>query len=72
MIVVLGLSPPVIEAPTSDHRGLGGIAFRFQWEGSTGLIKVVPRIEHHIATDKFVEINRDYYKAIGIPREGSA
>ncbi|CDM36080.1 hypothetical protein DTO013E5_5559 [Penicillium roqueforti] len=71
-IVVLGLSTPVIEALTSDHGGLGGIAFRFQWEGSTGLIKVVPRSEHEVATDKFTEVIRDSYKAMGVPSEGTA
>ena len=71
-IVVLGLSTPVIEALTSDHGGLGGITFRFQWEGSTGLIKVVPRSEHDIATNKFVEMIRDHYRAMGTSQIGSA
>ncbi|KAJ5963493.1 uncharacterized protein N7479_003369 [Penicillium vulpinum] len=42
-IVILGLTPKAIEI-LDDERcdDLGGISYRFRWEGSTGLIKVIP------------------------------
>ncbi|KAJ6138170.1 hypothetical protein N7471_004656 [Penicillium samsonianum] len=58
-IVVLGLSTTPIDTVTSDRSGLAEITYRFQWEGFTGLIKVVPTAEHEIVTDEFVEAVRD-------------
>lgn len=57
--MVLGLSTTPIDTVTSDRSGLAEITYRFQWEGFTGLIKVVPTAEHEIVTDKFVEAVRD-------------
>ncbi|KAJ5100717.1 hypothetical protein N7456_006769 [Penicillium angulare] len=50
-LVILGLSPSTIRKLDDDHSSLGGMEYRFQWEGSTGLIKVVPSHSHDMATD---------------------
>ncbi|OQE22815.1 hypothetical protein PENFLA_c012G09152 [Penicillium flavigenum] len=49
-MVILNLSARTIkELDEEHHRSLGAINYRFQWEGTTGLIKVVPS-ERHDAT----------------------
>ncbi|CAI7661779.1 unnamed protein product [Penicillium viridicatum] len=46
-IVVLNLSAQTIEKLDEEHQSsLEGINYRFQWEGTTGLIKVVPSERH--------------------------
>ncbi|KAJ5534073.1 hypothetical protein N7527_000327 [Penicillium freii] len=68
-IVVLGLSSTIIETLTTDRNALNGVTYRFQWEGTTGLIKVVPRREHEIATSQFTMVIHDELKAMGLPRK---
>ncbi|CAI7565283.1 unnamed protein product [Penicillium viridicatum] len=71
-IVVLGLRKPTIEKLTNDHRtSLGGITYRFQWEGSTGLIKVVPSGPHESSTDRFADMVKSKISAMNIPFEES-
>ncbi|KXG54575.1 uncharacterized protein PGRI_077190 [Penicillium griseofulvum] len=67
-IVVLDLSPTLIETLTTDRNALNGVTYRFQWEGPTGLIKVVPRGEHEIAISQFTTVIHDKLKAMGLPR----
>ncbi|OQD78229.1 hypothetical protein PENDEC_c001G03381 [Penicillium decumbens] len=56
-IVVLNLSPGTIQKLDEEHdTSLGGISYRFQWEGTTGLIKVVPGEAHDAITDNFTRI----------------
>ncbi|CAI7617748.1 unnamed protein product [Penicillium palitans] len=68
-IVVFGLSSKIIETLTTDRNALHGIPYRFQWEGTTGLIKVVPRGEHEIATSQFTTVIHDELKTMGLPRK---
>ncbi|OQD61956.1 hypothetical protein PENPOL_c014G08074 [Penicillium polonicum] len=71
-IVVLGLRKPTIEKLTNDHHAsLGGITYRFQWEGSMGLIKVVPSDLYESLTDRFVDIVKLKISAMNIPCEES-
>jgi hypothetical protein len=52
-ITVLNLSAQMIHKLDEEHNSsLGGIEYRFQWEGTTGLIKVVPSQAHNATTDK--------------------
>ncbi|KAJ5130566.1 uncharacterized protein N7515_006605 [Penicillium bovifimosum] len=67
-IVVLGLSSTIIETLTTKRNALHGVPYRFQWEGTTGLIKVVPRGEHEGATSQFSMVIHDELKAMGLPR----
>ncbi|KAJ5130568.1 uncharacterized protein N7515_006607 [Penicillium bovifimosum] len=68
-IVVLGLSSTMIETLTTERNALHDVPYRFQWEGTTGLIEVVPRGEHEGATSQFSMVIHDELKAMGLPRE---
>lgn len=71
-IVVLSLRQPTIEKLANDHHtSLGGVTYRFQWEGSTGLIKVVPSGSHELATDRFVDAVKSNLRGMGIRSEES-
>jgi len=65
-LVVLGLSPSTIRKLDDDHSSLGGVEYRFQWEGSAGLIKVVPSRAHDITTDQVTRSIDDRLSAMGI------
>ncbi|KAK6812994.1 hypothetical protein RU639_010809 [Aspergillus parasiticus] len=49
-LVLMGMSRAAIERLSNDPDCLSGIAFRFMWTGTTGLIKVVPSISHDLTT----------------------
>ncbi|GFF30573.1 hypothetical protein IFM51744_01179 [Aspergillus udagawae] len=51
-ILVLGLTNEAIERLDND-RGCLGVNFRFEWEGSTGLIKVIPGAAHESLVNDF-------------------
>lgn len=58
-IVVLNLSARTIKKLDEEHQSsLGGINYRFQWEGTTGLIKVVPSERHDGITNPNQSSNR--------------
>jgi hypothetical protein len=63
-LVLLGLSKRGVER--LDDRGLSGLDYRFQWEGTVGLIKVVPSHTHEAITDKVTRIIDEYLMAMGI------
>ncbi|KAI2791265.1 hypothetical protein POX_c04122 [Penicillium oxalicum] len=65
-IVVLGLSPSVIQKLDDDHTSLGDVTYRFQWEGTAGLIKVVPSHSHDTTTDRFTRYIDSRLSAMGI------
>lgn len=65
-LVILGLSPSTIRKLDNDHSCLGGLEYRFQWEGSTGLIKVVPSHRHDMTTDQTTRSIDDRLAAMGI------
>lgn len=55
-IVVLGLPQSAIGKLDEDHSCLGGVEYRFAWEGNAGLIKIVPSFEHDSVTDGFTRV----------------
>jgi hypothetical protein len=65
-ILVLGLSAATIKRLADDHRCLDGINYRFQWEGTSGLIKVVPSARHEIITAHVVDCVKDVFNTMGI------
>lgn len=66
-LVVLGLSASTIrKLDGEDHSVLGGVEYRFQWDGSTGLIKVVPSHTHAIITDQVTRSIDDRLYTMGI------
>jgi hypothetical protein len=66
-ILVLGLSPTTIKRLDEDHGCLDGINYRFQWEGMSGLIKVIPSGQHEIITAHVVNCVNDVFNTMGIP-----
>ncbi|KAF9251729.1 hypothetical protein DTO013E5_3844 [Penicillium roqueforti] len=65
-LVVLGLSTSTIRKLDDDHSSLGGVEYRFQWEGSTGVIKVVPSHTHDMTTDQVTRSIDDRLSAMRI------
>ncbi|KAJ6009233.1 hypothetical protein N7522_004249 [Penicillium canescens] len=66
-IVVLNLSTRKIQKLDEEHdSSLGGIQYRFQWEGTTGLIKVVPSKAHDATTDKVTRVIDRKLDAMGL------
>ncbi|CAL5867975.1 uncharacterized protein PFLUO_LOCUS2198 [Penicillium psychrofluorescens] len=64
-LVVLGLSASSIDKLDNDH-GCLGIDYRFQWEGTAGLIKVVPSGKHDMTTDKTTRVIDMHLNTMGI------
>ncbi|EAW16256.1 uncharacterized protein NFIA_056050 [Aspergillus fischeri NRRL 181] len=52
-ILVLGLTKEAIKRLDNDKECLGGVNFRPEWEGTTGLIKVIPGATHESLIDAF-------------------
>lgn len=68
-ILVLGLSKATIDSLASDKRLLEGIDYRFQWEGTTGLLKIVsPSAAHERINSDFTILVNDKLAAMGIHR----
>jgi hypothetical protein len=66
-IVVLNLSTRTIQKLDEEHKSsLGGIGYRFQWEGSTGLIKVIHSEAHESTTDKVTRVIDRRLDAMGL------
>ncbi|KAL4780853.1 hypothetical protein BJX76DRAFT_364024 [Aspergillus varians] len=65
-LVVLGLSRSTIQKLDDDHGSLGGVEYRFQWEGTSGLIKVLPSYTHDMTTDMVTRTIDDKLSAMGI------
>jgi hypothetical protein len=66
-LVVLDLSTSIIRIlDDEDHSTLGGVEYRFQWDGSTGLIKVVPSYTHDMITDQVTRSMDDKLYAMDI------
>ncbi|KAJ5895437.1 hypothetical protein N7495_007128 [Penicillium taxi] len=51
-LVLLGLNPRIIHQLDESHRHLFGANFRFEWEGSVGVIKIVPCNTHEVSTER--------------------
>ncbi|KAL5355504.1 hypothetical protein BJX96DRAFT_170736 [Aspergillus floccosus] len=67
-LVIRGMSQAAIQRLSNSPDCLAGIPFRFMWVGTTGLIKVVPSVEHGFTTSEL----RSYIEAqrlqMGMPR----
>ncbi|KAJ5123223.1 hypothetical protein N7448_009320 [Penicillium atrosanguineum] len=63
-LVLLGLSKRGIER--LENQRLYGLDYRFQWEGTVGLIKVVPSHAHDATTDQVTRTIDEYLLAMGI------
>lgn len=50
-IVVISLSKHAIQRLSEDKNALGGIRFRFAFEGAVGLVKIIPSAAHDRSTD---------------------
>ncbi|KAJ5508030.1 hypothetical protein N7527_010173 [Penicillium freii] len=55
-LVIVGLSQTAIRKLDEDHSFLEGINYRFSWEGSSGLLKMIPSFEHDSITDTFTRV----------------
>ncbi|KAJ5487328.1 hypothetical protein N7530_001628 [Penicillium desertorum] len=71
-IVVLGLSTTTIETLTNDRGGLDGVPYRFQWEGTTGLVKIIAGVRHGIVTGQFTAVVHDQLRTMGLSRRDLA
>ncbi|KGO40059.1 Regulator of G protein signaling superfamily [Penicillium expansum] len=70
-IVVLGLSQRAIEILDGERRDiLGGTSFRFQLEGSTGLVKIVPSSTHPMIINECLTLIDEKLDSMGIPWAG--
>ncbi|OJJ46425.1 hypothetical protein ASPZODRAFT_16191 [Penicilliopsis zonata CBS 506.65] len=66
-IVILGI-PNAVQTQLDENRNsLDGIPFRFMFDGSTGLIKIIPSYAHAAATHKFVDTITYTGAALGVP-----
>ncbi|OQE79129.1 hypothetical protein PENNAL_c0053G07208 [Penicillium nalgiovense] len=72
-IMVLGLSTTTIETLTSCDRGsLNGVPYRFQWEGTTGLIKIMAGVGHEVVTEQLTAVVHDQLRTMGLSRRDLA
>ncbi|OGM48048.1 hypothetical protein ABOM_002907 [Aspergillus bombycis] len=67
-LVVLDLTKKAIEKPANHENGLRGIAYRFQWEGTVGIIKGIPGYSHEYPTQESSMTVNDQLAAMGIGR----
>lgn len=67
-ILVLGLSKSVIDRLDNDKGFLAGIDYRFQWERTTRLIKIVPSASHEQINSDFTALVSEKLAAMGIHR----
>lgn len=64
-VLVIGLSQNAITRLDEDHSCLG-INYRFQWNGTKGLIKVIPTAEHETVTTRMVLSVNDALSTMGL------
>ncbi|KAJ5239170.1 hypothetical protein N7468_003789 [Penicillium chermesinum] len=65
-LVVLGLPKSTIRKQDEGHGILGNVNYRFQWEGTTGLIQIALSPSHELVTGQLhTAIDRQLY-AMGI------
>ena len=65
-LLVLGLSSPVIRRLDEDRNCLERINYRFQWQGRSGLIKVIPTNQHETITTRVMFSVNDALAAMGL------
>ena len=67
-IVVLGLPESARDKLDNDKDILGGISFRFMFDDTTGIIKVVPSAVHDVTTEKLKDEIHDASLAMDVPK----
>lgn len=67
-LVVLDLTKDAIERLGSHENGLRGVPYRFQYEGTAGIIKIIPGYAHEYCTADFSTAINDQLAAMGIAR----
>lgn len=61
-IVVISLSKHAIQRLSEDKNVLGGIRFRFAFEGAVGLVKIIPSAAHDRSTDDLTRMmDREFF-----------
>lgn len=65
-LVILGLSKGDIQQIDEDGHCLGGVNYRFQWEGTTGLFKIVPSMSHGTVTAQITRFIDGMFPTHGI------
>jgi hypothetical protein len=71
-LVVRDLTKPAIKILDNDRSSLGGVSYRFQWDGSVGIIKIIPGAAHHFTTMNVLQVLTLQLNAMGIPMTDSA
>lgn len=69
-ILILGLSKSIISSLDNDKNFLDGIHDRFQWEGITGLIKIIPSAAHEQINADFTALVAEKLAGNGHPSKG--
>lgn len=64
-LVLFGLTPATIQRLDTDQSILG-VDYRFQWEDTTGLLKIVHSHAHNITTDQIIRSIDDRLSTMGI------
>lgn len=67
-ILVLGISKSVIDKLDNDKDFLGGIDYRFQWEGTAGLIRIIPSAPHEQINSDFTVLVGEQLAGMGVHR----
>ena len=67
-ILILGIPKSTISSLDNDKSFLDGIHYRFQWEGTTGLIKLIPSAAHEQINADFTALVADKLAGMGIHR----
>ncbi|KAI2703907.1 hypothetical protein CBS147372_2376 [Penicillium roqueforti] len=65
-LLVLGLPTTVIKRLDEDRNCLEAIDYRFQWQGRSGLIKVIPTAQHETITTRVMFSVNDALAAMGL------
>ncbi|KAH8434087.1 uncharacterized protein LDX57_011725 [Aspergillus melleus] len=69
-LVVLGITESARQRLDNGKECLGGITFRFMWEGTTALIKVIPTLQHDVTTRSITEeVGYKLRSQMGISRD---
>lgn len=66
-LLILGMTQAAIEKLRNQPDCLSPIAFRFQWIGTTGLIKVVPGVAHDFTTSNVDHYINNTLVRMGLP-----
>ncbi|KAE8423842.1 hypothetical protein BDV36DRAFT_289939 [Aspergillus pseudocaelatus] len=65
-ILILGLTQKAIDRLDSEKDCLNGVSFRLEWDGTRGLIKVMPGAGHEMPTNDFTLVVFGALRAMGL------